>query len=139
MGWTDQWCSLALDAQGNPHGAYRSSLEQDLHYARRVDTADVAGPIEPRSGTHVLRLRALPNPGAAAAAIRVQLDLTCAAAVRLRILDVTGRPVAEPIARRFEPGAHELALPANLPAGVYTVAAETDDGARTALRVVRTR
>jgi hypothetical protein len=139
MGWTDQWCSLALDDQGNPHGAYRSSLEQDLHYARKIETADATGPIDTQLGSRVLALRVFPNPGNAADAIRVQFDLVRATTVRLRILDVAGRRVLEPVARLLGSGVSEVALPADLPAGVYTITAETDGGERVATPVVRTR
>jgi hypothetical protein len=139
MAFTDQWCSLALDAGGRPLAAYRSTAEQDLHYAVGGDPAASPDPIG--IGSDVEALRICPNPARGAAVAQVRLEGP--SRVRLRIVDVLGREVAAPIDCRITGGVGEVALPASLGAGVYFVRAETVTGAPTSLscttRFVRMR
>ncbi|MDM7913786.1 MAG: hypothetical protein QUU85_00770 [Candidatus Eisenbacteria bacterium] len=139
MGWTDQWCSLALDAQSRPHAAYRSATEQDLHYACDALASGLTDPFAPEPGSPAFVLRSLGNPSDIAGTVTLRLDLEHGATVRLSVVGVTGRQVAEPVTQTFAAGASAFTLPADLPAGVYLVRAEGDGGQRAALRVVLMR
>jgi len=96
MGFTDQWCALALNGAGEPLAAYRSSGEADLHFALGAGTSSVAGeparvPVDP--------LRIFPNPVASGG--RIQLSLPEGASV-VRWFDAQGREAAPPAV--FEAG-----------------------------------
>lgn len=121
MGWTDQWCALVLDEQGCPHGAYRSSTEQDLHYAVGSDPA--AAP-EAWLGNRRAGLCALPNPARRGESIRLAQPVPASA--RLRIFDLLGREVAGPIETGSGSSAVLLVLPPTLPAGSYLLRAEAE-------------
>lgn len=122
MGWTDQWCALALDEAGLPHAAYRSTTEQDLHYA--VGSGSAAAPEATLSGPHAA-LCAFPNPARRGESIRLALSMPTAA--RVRIFDLLGREVADPItvtAAGGGSGAVSWVAPPTLQAGVYLIRAE---------------
>ncbi len=123
MGWTDQWCSLVLDDAGNPHAAYRSSTEQDLHYA--VGTDPAAAPEAVRA---ILRssLRLSPNPACRGEAIHLAVSLSVPAS--LRVFDLLGREVVDPITVTASGGAGTSVWtpPAALQPGVYLTRVEGD-------------
>jgi len=127
MGWTDQWCALALGATGEPQAAYRSATEQDLHYARGTDPA--AAP-EVTLADPLAALRVFPNPARAGAALRLAPSVLAGA--RLRVFDALGREVAA--AGGSGPAA--WALPSGLPGGVYLLRVQVEDGVRSGRLVV---
>jgi hypothetical protein len=123
MGWTDQWCSLALDEVGRPYAAYRSATEQDLHHAVASDPA--AAP-EAMLSDPLAALCAFPNPARRGESIRLAQSMPASA--RLRIFDPLGREVADPIALTASgtgSGAVHWVVPPAFPAGVYLLRAET--------------
>jgi hypothetical protein len=122
MGWTDQWCALVLDDAGRPHAAYRSATEQDLHYAVGSDPAAVP---EVGLSDPLARLCVFPNPARRGESIRLAQSMPASA--RLRIFDLLGREVADPItvtATGGGSGAIHWVLPPTLQAGVYLARAE---------------
>jgi len=121
MAWTDQWCSLVLDQAGQPHAAYRSSTEQDLHYAVGSDPAAAPEGMRPEP---LNALQVFPNPAHPGESICLARPLRGAA--RLRLFDLLGREVADPITVTTAAGAGGVhwVVPSALQAGVYFTRAE---------------
>ncbi len=134
MGWTDQWCSLVMDRMAQLHAAYRSSVEQDLHYAVAANPADVAVGTDP--GIAAPSIAIFPNPARIGVAVRLRVEKPIQA--RLRILDVLGREAADPVELPLGAGRDEITLPGKLGAGVYMVRLEWPEGSAST-RLIRLR
>jgi hypothetical protein len=132
MAFTDQWCSLALDSSAHLHAAYRSAIEQDLHYAIATNPAGMA---EGNPAGHPA-LSIAPNPVREDCAMRLHLERP--SQVRWQVFDILGRASTGPVSRLLPPGLHKIPLPRMPGPGVYFIRMETPSGA-TSARFVQVR
>ncbi len=124
----NEW--LAFAADGSP------ALTGLVHDFREPDgtAAEAAARSEDSLPSAAMLEAIYPNP--TRGAVTVVLALPAAADVRLAVYDMLGREAAVLVEGSVEAGRHEAALgAADLPAGVYLVRLEADDGSVQSQRV----
>jgi hypothetical protein len=88
----------------------------------------------PQARESRLSLAVSPNP--ARGSVALFFSLPAAGHVRLTLLDVSGREVARPVDREFDPGAHQVAWPTASAPGIYFARLQSRAGVRTSRFVV---
>jgi hypothetical protein len=132
MAFTDQWCSLAMDTSAHLHAAYRSTIDQDLHYAVAANPADLVEGTPAR----IPAMSIAPNPTMDDCAIRLQLDQP--EQIRWQVFDILGRASTAPVTQVLPAGQNEVPLRRMPGSGVYIVRVETPSGTASA-RFVQVR
>jgi hypothetical protein len=88
----------------------------------------------PEAGESRPTLAVSPNP--ARGSVALSFSLPTAGHVRLTLLDVSGREIARPVDREFDPGAHQVAWPTAAAPGIYFARLQSRAGIRTTRFVV---
>ena len=90
----------------------------------------------PRPQARESRLMLAVSPNPARGSVALSFSLPTAGHVRLTLLDVSGREVARPVDREFDPGTHQIAWPTAAAPGVYFARLQSPAGIRTTRFVV---
>jgi hypothetical protein len=133
-GTTDPYLTMAVhdgylyeSAVGLVNGHLSHNLSRIPLYA----TLDAP---RPQARESRLMLAVSPNPARGSVALSFSLPTT--GHVRLTLLDVSGREIARPVDREFDPGAHQVAWPTAAAPGIYFARLQSHAGVRTTRFVV---
>ena len=131
--------SMQVDAAGRIHllgrTGYSSSFgDTDLNapgwlYLAKMAPMLLAGTKE--QDNQALNGFIFPNPSAGEGYLQIETEK--ATDGDLSVSDITGRKVAKAVKVTIQPGANKLRLPDNLPAGVYQVEFQNEEGYRLAI------
>jgi hypothetical protein len=104
------------------------------HNLSRIPLSATLDASRPQARESRLSLAVSPNP--ARGSVALFFSLPAAGHVRLTLLDVSGREVARPVDREFDPGAHQVAWPTASAPGIYFARLQSRAGVRTSRFVV---
>lgn len=135
--------SLQVDAAGRIHLLGRTGYEASFGdtdlttsgwlYLAKMAPMLVAGTKE--QNNQALNGFIFPNPSAGEGYLQIETEK--ATDGDLSVSDITGRKVAKAVKVTIQPGANKLRLPDNLPAGVYQVEFQNEEGYRLAIPWIR--
>jgi hypothetical protein len=142
--WTGaDWHILGSGTNGNTFGVHDGYLYESgaglvnghlSHNLSRIPLYATLDAPRPQARESRLMLAVSPNP--ARGSVALSFSLLTAGHVRLTLLDVSGREVARPVDREFDPGAHQVAWPTAAAPGIYFARLQSRAGIRTSRFVV---